>query len=101
MGGALPTEHDDEESQFQAWLQGSGELKVMHSSDGSNAPQCERHRGRRVVAACTRCSALLCKHCLDRIDDEFVCSECVAQVASGMDPSKGGLKAWFRKLLGR
>lgn len=89
-----------EDSQFQRWLHGSAELQVMLSSDGSDAPRCERHRDRKVVAACTRCSLLLCKKCLDRIDDEFVCSECVALVASKADPKQGGLTAWFKRLFG-
>jgi len=53
------------------------------------------------VAACTRCSELLCKRCLDRIDDEFVCAECVAKVASQVtDPSSRGLTKWFKRLFG-
>jgi hypothetical protein len=92
---------NDEDSTFQRWLEGSGELKVLLSSDGSTAPKCDRHPKRRVVAACTRCSALLCKFCLDRIDDEFACSECVAKVAAKVDLEEGGLKSWFRKVFGK
>lgn len=89
-----------EDTSFQQWLRGSGELKVLVSSDGAHTAHCSRHPAQRVVAACTRCSELLCKHCLDRIDDEFVCSECVAKVASEVDPTQGGLLGWFKRLLG-
>jgi hypothetical protein len=89
-----------EDSTFQQWLHGSAELKVLLSSDGLPAPKCKRHPARRIVAGCTRCSELLCKFCLDRIDDEFVCSECVAAVATKVDLQDGGLKAWFRKIFG-
>lgn len=88
-----------EDSTFQQWLEGSGELKVLLSSDGSKAPRCDRHPTRKIVAACTRCSALLCKACLDRIDDEFACSECVERVALKMDDS-GGVLSWFKKIFG-
>jgi len=92
---------DTEDSTFQRWLRGSGELKVMLSSEGLEAPKCARHPRRRIVAACTRCSALLCKRCLDRIDDEFVCAECVAKVAAQVtDPGSGGLTPWFKRLFG-
>ncbi|RMG07279.1 MAG: hypothetical protein D6731_24180, partial [Planctomycetota bacterium] len=91
---------EDEDSVFQRWLEGSAELKVLVSSDGSTSPKCKQHPERRVVAACTRCSALLCSRCLDRIGDEFACAECVARVAAQTDPAQGGLKSWFRKVFG-
>ena len=89
-----------DDSEFQDWLQGSGELQVMLSNDGSATPFCPRHPDRRIVAACTRCSALLCKHCLDRIEDEFVCSACVTDVITEGEDG-GGLVGWFRRLFNR
>ena len=47
------------DSQFQDWLMGSSELQVMMSTDGANAPRCKVHPKKPVVAACTRCNALL------------------------------------------
>ena len=74
---------------------------VLLSTDGEDSPYCQRHPKRRIVAACTRCSGLLCKHCLDRIDDEFVCSECVQKVvASEAAGGGGGLLSWFKRLFG-
>lgn len=97
---APEAEDEEDDTQFQRWLEGSGELKLLLSSEGDEAPPCPRHPSRRVVAACTRCAALLCKHCLDRIDDQFACAACVAEVAARVDPAQGGLFAWFRRLLG-
>ncbi len=88
-----------EDSTFFRRLQESAEIKVLMSSDGEESPPCPKHPDRRVVAACTRCSRLLCKRCLDRIDDDFVCSSCVAE-AAGAKPPPGGLMAWFRRVLG-
>jgi hypothetical protein len=91
-------EFDD--SMFQQWLEGSAELKVMMSTDGDSAPQCGRHPGRHIVAACTRCSALLCKSCLDRVSDAFVCSECLLEEVSDQE-SGGGFMAWLKGLFWR
>ncbi len=97
--GRIGTGSDDGDTDFQKRLLESAELNVMMSSDGEQAVTCRRHKKRRVVAACTRCADLLCKDCLDRIGDEFVCSKCIAQVATGEEaiPS-GGVMSFFRKL---
>ncbi len=97
--GAIGKGSDDGDTDFQKRLLESAELKVMMSSDGEQAVNCRRHKKRKVVAACTRCADLLCKQCLDRIGDEFVCATCIAQVATGEEavPS-GGVMSFFRKL---
>jgi hypothetical protein len=89
-----------QESTFQQWLEGSAELQVMHSSDGANVPRCQTHPDRRIVAACTRCAQLLCKNCLDRIDDEFACASCVTKVAAHLGESgeNTGLMGWFKRV---
>lgn len=85
------------DSQFQRWLHGSAELKVMLSNDGEEAMRCERHPDRAVVAACTRCSAFLCKRCLDRVGDAFVCAACIhADDAARPRGWLARLLAWFR-----
>ncbi|MCO5165825.1 MAG: hypothetical protein M9894_05595 [Planctomycetes bacterium] len=99
----LPGEEDDplEDTEFQRRLMESAELKVMMSSDGEEAQRCPKHPARPVVAACTRCSDLLCQACLDRIDDQFVCAGCVATVVGARPDGDGqGVLAWFRKLFG-
>ncbi len=101
----LPGDDDDglhEDSEFQRRLMESAELKVMMSSDGEEAQRCPRHPKRPIVAACTRCSDLLCRSCLDKIGDEFVCASCIASVA-GARPAgdERGVMSWFRKLFGR
>jgi hypothetical protein len=89
------------DSDFQRRLMESAELKVMMSSDGEEAQRCARHPTRAVVAACTRCGDLLCKSCLDRIGDEFVCARCIALVAGARPAGDGkGVMGWFRKLFG-
>jgi hypothetical protein len=90
-----------QDSEFQRRLMESAELKVMMSADPDQAERCRRHPKRPVVAACTRCAALLCKRCLDKIGDEFVCAECVADVASARPQGdERGVMAWFKKLFG-
>jgi hypothetical protein len=101
---AIPVEEEEPgalDSVFQKRLMESAELKVMMSNDGENALPCQRHPSKPVVAACTRCSDLLCKSCLDRVGDEFVCSRCVAVAAGAIPKGEGGLMAWFRRLMGR
>lgn len=100
----LPDDQDDGDldTEFQRRLMESAELKVMMSSDGEEVQRCARHPQRPIVAACTRCSDLLCRACLDRVDDEFVCSACIAQVAGARpEGDDRGVMAWFRKLFGR
>ena len=96
-------EHDpQEESEFQRRLLESAELKVMMSSEGEVAQRCRKHPKRAVVAACTRCGELLCKRCLDKVGDEFVCASCMAEVASARpEGDDKGVMAWFRKLFRR
>lgn len=102
-----PLVEDDEDSQFMQWLRESAELKVLMSSEGDRAAppsqMCERHSDRRVVAACNRCSRLLCRACLDRIGESFTCSECVGATlaASGRGGKGGGLMGFLARLLGR
>ena len=94
-----PVEEDN--SQFNDWLQGSAELKVLMSSEGdTDAETCAKHPKYKIVAACTRCAALLCKRCLDRVGDAFTCGDCLAKELAG--PSKAavaahGIKAFFAK----
>lgn len=89
----------EQDSEFQRRLMESAELKVMMSADPDAAERCRRHPKRPVVAACTRCAGLLCKRCLDKIGDEFVCAECVASVATARPHGdERGVMAWFRKL---
>ncbi|MDC3379424.1 hypothetical protein OAX78_03985 [Planctomycetota bacterium] len=96
-----PVIEEDPDSQFQDWLEGSAELKVLLSADGTDAPRCQKHPAKRIIAACTRCSQLLCKKCLDRVDDEFVCSDCAIRVAAaGGEPGEGGFFGWFKRLFG-
>jgi hypothetical protein len=106
---ARPRERDLEpegstaaETQFHKWLQGSGELKVLASSAGdrmSPLPSCPAHPRFKIVAACNRCSKLLCKRCLDRVGDSFTCAACVEQQLAS--PSEeGGLLGRLRRLLG-
>lgn len=91
--------HDD--TDFQRRLMESAELKVMMSSDGEEAQRCPRHPKRPIVAACTRCSDLLCRGCLDKIGDEFVCAACIALVAGARPEGDAkGVMGWFRKLFG-
>jgi hypothetical protein len=94
---------DDEKSQFNDWLQGSAELKVLMSSEGEpeKTPNCPTHPKYKIVAACSKCDKLLCKHCLDRVGDQFTCSECVANALSeGRDGEGGGFMAFLRRLFG-
>lgn len=90
-----------QESAFQRRLHESAELKVMMSSDGTEGQPCPRHRGKKIIAACTRCADLLCNACLDKIGDEFVCSRCIADVATGAPSDRpGGIMGFFRRLFG-
>src|SRR4051812_29893242 len=98
-----PEPDPDDESQFQQWLQGSAELKVMLSSEGDPAAQnCPKHPNRRIVAACNQCSRLLCRACLDRVGEAFTCSACVAEAVTGKKKrKKGGFFAFFARLFGK
>src|SRR5438445_45088 len=72
------TESSVDDSDFNQWLHGSAELKVLLSSDGEGpAGRCLRHDGRKFVAACVRCSKLLCRACLDQVGESFTCADCV------------------------
>lgn len=92
-------EESVEDTEFLNWLEGSAELNVLKSSD-ADAPPCVRHTDRPVVAACTQCSRLLCKLCLDRVGEAFVCSECVAEQAAGGPEGEPGVFGWLRRKLG-
>lgn len=98
-----PDPSTTEETQFQDWLQGSAELKVLMSSEAEpNAPaqNCRKHKGGKVVAACSRCSQLLCKRCLDRVGDSFTCADCVErQLLNSREGSRGGGILGFLKRL--
>ena len=100
-----PPTSDEENSQFNDWLQGSAELKVLMSSEGDDEQEsCAKHPKYKIVAACNRCAALLCKRCLDRIGDSFTCGDCVAKElrgTSGAAKVAGGLKAFFGRLFGK
>jgi hypothetical protein len=97
-----PEPDPDEESSFQQWLEGSAELKVMLSSEGDPSPQsCPKHPQRRVVAACNKCSRLLCRACLDRVGETFTCSACVAETVTGKKQKKGkGFLSFLSRLFG-
>jgi hypothetical protein len=92
----------ESDSQFQTWLEGSAELKVLASSDGEGSPKlCPKHPERRVVAACNGCSALLCRACLDRVGDKFTCSACVDKTLGLKEKrADGGIGGFFTKLFG-
>ena len=96
-----PQPDPDDESQFQQWLQGSAELKVLLSSEGEAAPQnCPKHPTRKIVAACNQCSRLLCRACLDRVGEAFTCSACVAEAVTGKKVKQGGFFAFLSRLFG-
>jgi hypothetical protein len=98
----LPDELEDsdvEDSVFQQWLNGSSDLNVLTSTDGEESQPCPKHPQLPVVAACTRCSSLLCKSCLDRVEDVFVCSDCIRQELAGSGEGKG-MTAWLKRLFG-
>ena len=94
---------DDEKTQFNDFLQASNELKVLMSSEGEpDQRPCPKHPKYKIVAACSRCDKLLCKKCLDRVGDAFMCAECVEkQLLSSRETSGGGFFAFFRKLFSR
>ncbi len=76
----------EEHTNFDRWLQESNELKVLMSSDGEpDGRTCKKHPKYNVVAACNRCGQLLCKRCLDRIDEAFTCADCVAQLVASRE----------------
>lgn len=93
---------DDERTQFNEFLQASNELKVLMSSEGEpDARFCAKHPKSRIVAACSRCEALLCKKCLDRVGDSFTCGDCVErQLLSSKESEARGFFAFFRRLFG-
>lgn len=102
---AIPTETSDEEqTQFNQWLQGSAELKVLMSSESEDgAKRCPRHPEYKLVAACSRCEKLLCKRCLDRVGEAFTCGDCTEkQLAESREAEKrGGIVGLLKRLLGR
>ena len=97
----VPAELEDssvEDTHFQNWLEGSSELNVLTSTDGESARPCPKHPELPVVAACTKCSSLLCKRCLDRIEDVFVCSDCVRSELE--QSAEKGMTGWLKRLFG-
>lgn len=87
-----------EDTQFQNWLEGSSDLNVLTSTDGESTRPCPKHPELGVVAACTRCSSLLCKRCLDRVGDVFVCSECIRKELE--QSAEKGMTGWLKRLFG-
>jgi hypothetical protein len=95
----LDEDHDPlSDTEFQRRLMDSAELKVMMSSDGEESRPCPRHPQRPIVAACTNCSEFLCKRCLDKVGDAFVCAECAPELLTG--PPKPGVMGWLKRLFG-
>jgi hypothetical protein len=93
---------DDEKTQFNDFLQASNELKVLMSSEGEpDQRPCKKHPKYKIVAACSRCGALLCKKCLDRIGDAFTCGDCVEKQLFQSRESSGGLLGFFKRLFAR
>jgi hypothetical protein len=93
---------DEERTQFNDWLKGSAELKVLMSSEGDGAQKCKLHPKYPIVAACRECEKLLCKRCLDRVGDSFTCSDCVSRRLMGSQETEGrGIGAFFKRLFSR
>jgi len=95
---------DEERTQFNDWLNASNELKVLMSSEGEQPQEpCKKHPKYKIVAACSKCSALLCKRCLDRIGDAFTCGDCVEKqlLSSKESGPRGGIFGFFKRLFAR
>jgi hypothetical protein len=98
-----PEPSTEEESQFNQYLRGSAELKVLMSSEQekgfpSQAGTCRTHQGFKIVAACNRCSKLLCRRCLDRVGDSFTCASCIEKQLLESRESGGGFLGFFKRL---
>ncbi len=99
---APPPEPEVTDSDFTRWLTGSAELKVLLSSDGDGpAGRCPAHGGRKFVAACVRCSRLLCRACLDQVGEAFTCAECVRAELEERAGTKRGIGGFLARLFGR
>lgn len=88
-----PEPEPEDETAFQEWLEASRELKLILSSENEKSLPCPTHVDQRVVAACNHCARLLCKRCLDRVDDSFTCSACLDKAVA--PPKRGWLGRMF------
>jgi len=73
------------EDRFRRWLSGSSELQVL--PQGGAEERCALHASQPVVARCRRCARHLCRACLDRVGDAFMCAQCLASSEAPTQPN--------------